>query len=95
MDPLILAGVVVAGLAVLFAIFKLMWRVAEPNEALVISGLREHSSPEGVGEVMIPIRGGSEAFNAYAADTKDTISTGTRVVVIEYFPPRTVVVSPM
>ena len=32
---------------------------------------------------------------AYAADTKDTISTGTRVVVIEYFPPRTVVVSPM
>ena len=51
--------------------------------------------PERVGEVMIPIRGGSEAFNAYAADTKDTISTGTRVVVIEYFPPRTVVVSPM
>jgi hypothetical protein len=44
---------------------------------------------------MIAIRGGSEAFNAYAADAKDTISTGTRVVVIEYFPPRTVVVSPM
>ena len=52
-------------------------------------------APERVGEVMIPIRGGSEAFNAYAADTTDTISTGTRVVVIEYFPPRTVVVSPM
>ena len=52
-------------------------------------------APERVGEVMIPIRGGSEAFNAYAADTKDTISTGTRVVVIEYFPPRTVVVSPL
>ena len=52
-------------------------------------------APERGGEVMIPIRGGSEAFNAYAADTKDTISTGTRVVVIEYFPPRTVVVSPM
>lgn len=51
--------------------------------------------PERVGEVMIPIRGGSEAFNAYAADTTDTIATGTRVVVIEYFPPRTVVVSPM
>jgi hypothetical protein len=51
--------------------------------------------PERVGEVMISIRGGSEAFNAYAADTQDTISTGTRVVVIEYFPPRTVVVSPM
>ena len=52
MDPLIAAGVVVAGLAVLFGIFKLMWRVAEPNEALVISGLREHSTPEGAGESM-------------------------------------------
>jgi flotillin len=52
MDPLILAGAVVAGLAVLFGIFKLMWRVAEPNEALVISGLREHSTPEGAGESM-------------------------------------------
>src|SRR4029453_8151063 len=52
MDPLILAGVGVGGLAVLFAIFKLMWRVAEPNEALVISGLRELSSPEGAGESM-------------------------------------------
>ncbi|HEX2374788.1 MAG TPA: hypothetical protein VHO93_12480 [Actinomycetota bacterium] len=52
-------------------------------------------APERVGEVMIPIRGGSEAFNAYASETADTISTGTRVVVIEYFPPRTVVVSPL
>src|ERR671936_1782393 len=52
MDPLILAGVVVAGLAVLFGIWKLMWRVAEPNEALVISGLREHSTPKGAGESM-------------------------------------------
>jgi hypothetical protein len=51
--------------------------------------------PGRVGEVMIPIRGGSEAFNAYAAEPQDTISTGTRVVVVEYFPPRTVVVSPL
>ena len=29
-----------------------MWRVAEPNEALVISGLRRRSSPEGAGESM-------------------------------------------
>ena len=27
-----------------------MWRVAEPNEALIISGIREASTPEGVGE---------------------------------------------
>jgi flotillin len=52
MDPLIVAGAVVAGLAVLFVIFRLMWRVAEPNEALVISGLREHSTPRGAGESM-------------------------------------------
>ncbi|HZA81952.1 MAG TPA: SPFH domain-containing protein, partial [Actinomycetes bacterium] len=52
MDPLIVAGAVVAGIVVLFAIFKLMWRVAEPNEALVISGLREHSMPDGAGESM-------------------------------------------
>jgi len=52
-------------------------------------------APGRLGEVMIAIRGGSEAFNAYAADREDTISPGTRVVVVEYFPPRTVVVSPL
>jgi len=51
-------------------------------------------APSRLGEVMIPIRGGSEAFHAYAADTNDTIKVGARVVVVEYFPPRTVVVSP-
>ncbi len=29
------------GVIVLVVLFKLMWRVAEPNEALVISGLRQ------------------------------------------------------
>jgi len=52
-------------------------------------------APGRIGEVMIAIRGGSEAFNAYATDSQDTISPGTRVVVVEYFPPRTVVVSPL
>lgn len=47
-----------------------------------------------LGEVMLPIRGGSEAFNAYSADSDSEIRTGTRVVVIEYFPPRTVIVQP-
>ena len=50
--------------------------------------------PGRIGEVMIAIRGGSEAFHAYGADTKETIAPGTRVVVVEYFPPRTVVVTP-
>src|SRR6266496_3056403 len=50
MSLTILAGGVLAVLVVLFILFRLMWRVAEPNEALVISGLREHAEVEGVGE---------------------------------------------
>ncbi len=52
-------------------------------------------SPSGLGEVMVSVRGGSEAFPAYAADNGTTIERGTRVVVVEYYPPRTVVVTPM
>ena len=51
--------------------------------------------PGRLGEVMIAVRGGSEAFHAYSAETAETISVGSRVVVVEYFPPRTVVVSPV
>jgi hypothetical protein len=49
-------------------------------------------APGALGEVMIPIRGGSEAFLA-RTDGKGALPVGTRVVVIEYLPPRTVVVS--
>jgi membrane protein implicated in regulation of membrane protease activity len=52
-------------------------------------------SPGHLGEVMIAVRGGSEAFHAYSSEPDDTIGKGTRVVVVEYFPPRTVVVSPV
>jgi hypothetical protein len=48
-----------------------------------------------MGEVMIEVRGGTEAFNARAADGDEVITTGTRVVVVEYFPPRTVIVTKM
>jgi hypothetical protein len=51
--------------------------------------------PGVLGEVMVSVRGGTEAFNAYAADADDVLTTGTRVVVVEYFPPRTVVVTKM
>lgn len=38
-------------IVLLIGLFKTMWRVAEPNEALVISGLREHSTTgDGVAE---------------------------------------------
>src|SRR5438132_1363440 len=43
------AIVIVGTLIVLLVIFKMMWRVAEPNEALIISGLRDHG-PAGTGE---------------------------------------------
>ncbi|MFI9720936.1 SPFH domain-containing protein [Streptomyces sp. NPDC052396] len=46
----VIAGVVVVAAAVLIGLFKLMWRVAEPNEALVISGSKHRT--EGLGEGM-------------------------------------------
>lgn len=44
------AGLVLAAIMVLFGLFKLMWRVAEPNEALVISGSKHRT--EGLGQGM-------------------------------------------
>jgi len=41
---------------------------------------------------MLPVRGGSEHFHAHPSDAQ-TIAKGTRVVVVEYYPPRTVVVA--
>jgi hypothetical protein len=52
-------------------------------------------APGTLGEVMVPIRGGTEAFHAYAADRDDVIDTGARIVIVEYLPPRTVVVTTM
>lgn len=49
--------------------------------------------PGRLGEVVIPIRGSSEAFLA-RCDDQCTIRVGALVVVTEYLPPRTVIVSP-
>lgn len=51
-------------------------------------------APGLVGEVMLPIRGGSEAFNAFAIDPTAVLERGSRVIVIEFEPPRTVRVDP-
>ncbi|MCU1455906.1 MAG: hypothetical protein JWN46_4052 [Acidimicrobiales bacterium] len=51
--------------------------------------------PGRIGEVVIPVRGGTEAFHAYANDTNEEIAPGTRVLVVELLPPRTVVVTPL
>ncbi len=52
-------------------------------------------APGQVGEVMLPTSGGSDTFHAYAGDRAQTLPVGTRVLVLEYFPPRTVVVEPV
>jgi hypothetical protein len=49
-------------------------------------------APGKVGEVIIPVRGSSEAFLA-RTDGSDTLAVGSRIIVLEYLPPRTVVVS--
>ncbi|MBC3843254.1 hypothetical protein GXW82_32740 [Streptacidiphilus sp. 4-A2] len=46
-----------------------------------------------VGEVLVPVRGGTEAFLAYPAVPGERIATGSIVVVQEYHPPRTVFVA--
>jgi len=46
-----------------------------------------------VGEVMIPVRGGVEAFYAHPVNPREEFSPGTIVVVVEYHPPRTVYVA--
>lgn len=45
----ILAGAVVGAFAVLVIVFKMMWRVAEPNEALIISGSNHKNEGLGAG----------------------------------------------
>lgn len=51
-------------------------------------------APGLLGEVMIAVRGGSEAFLAYASLNAESYDIGTVVQVVDYFPPRTVYVVP-
>jgi hypothetical protein len=46
-----------------------------------------------VGEVMVAVRGGVEAFYAHPTVPDEEITAGSIVVVVEYFPPRTVYVA--
>lgn len=47
-----------------------------------------------IGEVVIAVRGGTEAFHAYGNDDEE-IPAGARVLVLDLLPPRTVVVTPL
>jgi uncharacterized membrane protein YqiK len=55
----VIAGGVVVALLVLIILFKLMWRVAEPNEALIISGSKHKTEglDEGLGFRIVTGRG--------------------------------------
>ncbi|WP_405165296.1 SPFH domain-containing protein [Nocardia sp. NBC_01499] len=49
---LVVIGIVVVVVLLLAVLFRLSWRVAEPDEALIISGFRAGAGPSGVGESM-------------------------------------------
>lgn len=51
-------------------------------------------APGRTGEVMVSIRGGVEAFLARDADD-GTIAPYTEIVVVDYVPPRLVLVTPL
>jgi uncharacterized membrane protein YqiK len=77
---IIVAVGTVGGLVVLVALFKAGWRVAEPNEALIISGFRDHGNPEsaqeGLGFRIVTGRGtvvkpGIEAVRRLSLDLRE------------------------
>lgn len=47
-----------------------------------------------VGEVMVAVRGGVEAFYAHPSIPTETFEVGQIIVVVDYHPPRTVYVAP-
>jgi uncharacterized membrane protein YqiK len=49
-SAVILIAAILSAIVLVIVIFKLMWRVAEPNEALIISGLRADRPSDAVGE---------------------------------------------
>jgi hypothetical protein len=49
-------------------------------------------TPDGIGEVMISIRGGTSAYHAYPADGVRSFAVGSKVLVVDYRPPQSVLV---
>jgi membrane protein implicated in regulation of membrane protease activity len=63
---------------------KLVGRIGQVTDTVPAGGARR-------GEVMID----GQAYYALPADADTPIPKGTRITVIEHFPPRTVVVTPL
>lgn len=75
----VVAGTVVLALIFIVVVFKLMWRVAEPNEALVISGSKHRTEglEEGMGFRIVTGRGtlvvpGVQAVRKISLDLNET-----------------------
>ncbi|WP_031482381.1 SPFH domain-containing protein [Streptomyces bicolor] len=75
----VVAGAAVAAVLVLIGVFKMMWRVAEPNEALVISGSKHRTEglEEGMGFRIVTGRGtlvlpGVQAVRRLSLDLNET-----------------------
>ncbi|MFE0027004.1 hypothetical protein [Amycolatopsis sp. NPDC059021] len=45
-----------------------------------------------IGEVLLSVRGGTEAFYAYPVNPEENIPSGTQILVVDFEPPRTVYV---
>ncbi|MGW0971254.1 SPFH domain-containing protein [Streptomyces sp. NPDC002516] len=75
----VVAGTVVLALIFIVVVFKLMWRVAEPNEALIISGSKHRTEglEEGMGFRIVTGRGtlvlpGVQAVRKISLDLNET-----------------------
>ncbi len=78
---LVVLAAIVGAVIVVIAAFKAAWRVAEPNEAMIISGFRDHGDPEspaeGLGFRIVTGRGtmikpGIEAVRRLSLDLRET-----------------------
>ncbi|MFF3374752.1 SPFH domain-containing protein [Streptomyces sp. NPDC002680] len=75
----VVAGVAVVAVLALIGVFKMMWRVAEPNEALIISGSKHRTEglEEGMGFRIVTGRGtlvlpGVQAVRKISLDLNET-----------------------
>ena len=69
--------------------------MAETGIESAVGEVTGRIGPGTIGEVLIDIRGGREAFHAYAYDAGEVIDVGTEVVVVERVGPRSVKVARM
>lgn len=75
-----IAGIVAAAIVVLIVLFKLCWRVAEPNEALIISGSRHRTEglADGLGFRVVTGRGRSSRLaSRWSASSRSTSTRPT------------------